>query len=140
MANRAIVSRREGWAWRGSVSAVALLTLLTACRAGSDYCEQVGKVSSSLDALRNTAFLGAEGVRAEFVDRFDAFRGELESFLDGLPDGFDDRVAAVQTAVDEMSDALRSSATDHSRFALSISYSRLRSSLGALLDAVDAAC
>jgi hypothetical protein len=80
MAILASVSPREGWAWRGSVSAVAVLVLLTTCRARSDYCEQVGNVSS-FEALRNTALLGVEGVRAEFVERFDAFRNELE----GLP-------------------------------------------------------
>jgi hypothetical protein len=134
----AIVFRREGWAWGGSASVVAVLMLLTACRAGSDYCDQVGNVSSSFDALRYTALLGEGGVRAEFVDRFEAFRGELESLLGELPNEFDDRAAAVQTAVDGMSDELRSSATE--RTSLSISYARLNLSLGTLIDALDAAC
>jgi hypothetical protein len=44
--------------------------------------------------------------RSRFVDRFDAFRDELDSFLDGLPDECDDQAAAVQSAVDEMADDL----------------------------------
>jgi hypothetical protein len=65
----ALVSRHDGWAWRGSASAVAVLMLLTACRARSDYCEQMDDVASSLEALVNTVLLGEGGVRAEFVDR-----------------------------------------------------------------------
>jgi hypothetical protein len=132
------MSRHDGWAWRGSASAVGVLMLLTACRPGSDYCEQLDDVSSSLDALVNTALLGEGGVRAEFEDRFDAFQGELEDFLDALPDEFDDQAATAQTAVDAMSDELGSRATD--RAGLATSYRRLTSEMSALIDAVDAAC
>jgi hypothetical protein len=99
------------------------MMLLAACRAGSDCCEQLDDVSSSLDALMNTALLGEGGVRAEFVDRFDAFQGELEDFLDALPEEFDHEAAAAQTAVDAMSDELGSPATD--RAGLAVAYQRL---------------
>jgi hypothetical protein len=115
-----------------------VLMLLTACSSGSDYCEQVDDVSASLESLLNTAVLGEGGVRAEFVDRFDAFQGRFEDFLGPVPDEFDDQAAAAETAVEAMSDELRSSAPQPADLAMS--YAEVRSSVSALLDVVKATC
>jgi hypothetical protein len=121
-----------------TIAAVGLLALSAACEAGPIYCERMEDVSSSLNALLNTAFLGREGVHDEFRDRFAAFRGDLEDFLDALPDEFDDQAAAAQTAVDAMSHELGSSPIDKHR--LYSAYPTVTSATSDPLEDVGAAC
>jgi hypothetical protein len=118
-----------------------LLGLTSACSSGSDYCQQREAVSSSFQAVLYTAVLGGDGVRQEFVERFDDFEALFQDFAESAGEDFGDEAAAARTVVEELSSGLASARnTGQTPHDLSFLYEDVRSSFHSSLTAVDAAC
>ncbi|MGA9160015.1 MAG: hypothetical protein WB297_04015, partial [Actinomycetota bacterium] len=105
-------------------------------------CEQREAVASSFQAVLNTGFLGADGVRQEFVEQFDAFEALFQDFAEAAGQDFVHEAAAAQTAVEDFSSGLASfqDTTDQTNLDISALYAYMGRSVDSLMTAVDAAC
>ena len=121
--------------------AIVLALFATACSSGSDYCEQKDAVASSFDTLVGTDVL-AEGTDT-LRERYDAFTSELGDLADAAKSEFGDEVSAVQTAADDLGDAIGSigdMGLAEAATTIAPLIQNLQSSFGSLLTALDSAC
>lgn len=121
--------------------AIFLLVLATACSSGSDYCDQKDAVATSFDTLVGTDVL-AEGTDA-LSERYATFTSELSDLADAAGSEFGDEVASVETAANDLGDAIGSigdMGVAEAATTIAPLVQALQSSFNSLLTAIDTAC